>query len=120
MITLYVYSFLVPFEGGNMDAQRLIELLEDAECEPRSYSGRGMYGRRCVAVVPDSYSSEGHVAALTMLYAADETEQQELVTIWRDVQSDGMGRGIVIYFPNIEWPADAVVSRRQEDDDDGE
>jgi len=103
-----------------MDAQRLIELLEDAECEPRSYSGRGMYGRRCVAVVPDSYSSEGHVAALTMLYAADETEQQELVTIWRDVQSDGMGRGIVIYFPNIEWPADAVVSRRQEDDDDGE
>jgi len=82
MITLYVYSFLVPFEGGNMDAQRLIELLEDAECEPRSYSGRGMYGRRCVAVVPDSYSSEGHVAALTMLYAADETEQQELVTIW--------------------------------------
>lgn len=105
-----------------MDAQRLIELLEDAECEPRSYSGRGMYGRRCVAVVPDDYnSSEGHVAALTMLYAADETEQQELVAIWRGVRSDSMGRGgIVIYFPNIEWPADAVVSRRQEDEDDDE
>ncbi len=104
-----------------MDAQRLIELLEDAECEPRSYSGRCMYGPWCVAVVLDSYgSSEGHIAALTMLYAADKNEQQELVTIWSDVQSDNMGRDIVIYFPNIEWPADAVVSRRQEDEDDDE
>lgn len=103
-----------------MDAKRLIELLEDAECEPRSYGGRGMYGRQCVAVVPDSNSSEGHVAALTMLYAESDEERQDLVTIWSGVRSDSMGRGIVIYFPNIEWPADAVVSRRQEDEDDDE
>ena len=104
-----------------MDAQRLIELLEDAECEPRSYSGRGMYGRKCVAVVPDDYNSrEGHVAALTMLYAESDEERQDLVTIWRGVRSDSMGRSIVIYFPNIEWPADAVVNRRQEDEDDDE
>ena len=35
-------------------AQRAAAALESADLEPRDYSGRGMYGRRCVGVVVDA------------------------------------------------------------------
>ncbi|HNT78169.1 MAG TPA: hypothetical protein PKH77_24410 [Anaerolineae bacterium] len=84
------------------------------EVRVRSYSGRSMYGRECVGAVIGRHDSQAYLAALTMLYADDE-EREELSNLWRDVCSDSMGMGTVIYFPSVDWPEDAVVS---EDNDE--
>lgn len=50
--------------------------------EPRSYSGRGMYGHRCVGV------------------DMDYEEQYELP---RGYSMDSMGMGVIAYWPSVEW-----------------
>lgn len=100
-----------------MNAERFIELLDDAGCEPRSYSGRGMYGARCVSITTDRYQSEGYVAALTMIYAESD-EQSELLSVWRGVRSDSMGLDTVIYFPDMDWPEGAAENSKKGEAED--
>jgi hypothetical protein len=61
--------------------------------EPYAYSGRNMYGRSCLGINLRS------TADLFLLgYALSDA--------YRDVQmpmTDSMGRGIVVYWPNIEF-----------------
>lgn len=53
--------------------------------QPRSYSGRGMFGRECVAV----YLEQGvHPGDL------------ELPAGWRQ---DQLGLGTVVYWPSLAW-----------------
>lgn len=53
--------------------------------EPRSYSGRGMYGVRCVGVDMD-YEGQYELPA--------------------GFVTDSMGRGVIAYWPSIEWKGD--------------
>ncbi|MCV2366273.1 hypothetical protein LNV23_22790 [Paucibacter sp. DJ1R-11] len=63
------------------------ELEADFICD---YSGRGMYGEKCVAISIDS----------------DEIyEAVQLATLWgiKEIgKIDSMGRGVVIYWPDLE------------------
>ena len=100
-----------------MDATLFIETLEYAGFPPRSYSGRGMYGRRCVAV--DTGPDGGDIGAsdLAWLGAALIRAALEMPDgagladdIMDDIRGgsrvDSMGRGIVVYWPAVEWPDD--------------
>jgi hypothetical protein len=86
-----------------MDFQKL---LEDAGLTPRSYSGRGMYGKECLGV--DTDRSEMRVAA-ELIRAVIETKEEfddslyELAGILEDTQTDSMGMGIIMYWPNIPF-----------------
>lgn len=82
-------------------AERLIEALENAGYLPRSYSGRGDYGSRCVAVDsgPDSDDIDPFRLAVDL---NEELEPDELASLRPSY--DSMGRGKVVYFRSLKWP----------------
>lgn len=65
----------------------LIDAIANRELQPRSYSGRGMYGRECVACAVESGSDlEGLPKA--------------------GAHVDQLGRGYIVYWPAAEWTPD--------------
>ena len=108
--------------------QKLLELSEGVS----EYSGRGMFGRTCVAVTVQSPGS--FVAHLARLIAglddnvanelSDEEVEIALDTLERGWTHDSMGKGIIIYFPNVPFVADLNPEEDEhtelEDDDDDE
>lgn len=91
-----------------MNPEALVRAIEDCDLTPRSYSGRGMYGRKCVGVTIDRDSDWTPFAlgAELALLLGDEV---------RDLRScmDGMGLDTILYFPNAPWP-----SGREESEED--
>jgi len=80
------------------EVNNLIEALEEAGYEPRSYSGRGMYGKCCVSVSGDDVSEWDIARALWF----NNFDQEDL-----DIpapRQDQLGLGIVLYWPSFEWP----------------
>lgn len=86
----------------------LIEALNTAGLKIRRYSGRGMYGKECVAVSDDRRLQE-ILADLVEAYG-DNLECAEAI---RAARTDNMGLGIVVYWPHVAWPDDL-----EEDKDD--
>jgi hypothetical protein len=86
-----------------MDKEQLVEILENAGFEPRSYSGRGMYDKECVAI-----SCEGELEAVleiidsTYLSHLDDLFV-ELLEVLRDTRVDTLGRREIMYWPQIRW-----------------
>jgi hypothetical protein len=80
-------------------------LLENAGFDCQSYSGRGMYGDTCLAVVTDD--------DVLNLFAdlidngcggkPNSEESYYIVKMLRDAKQDSMGKGTVIYWPNIPF-----------------
>lgn len=102
-----------------MTGERLIDLLREAELTPRSYSGRAMYGARCVSVTvaPLEALAVGAALALAAVAEAGEgdehAEAEEVYNLMAAAREDSMGRDVVVYWPDVEWPEDAG----EEDDD---
>ena len=85
-----------------MDFQRL---LEDAGLTPRSYSGRGMYGKECLGVNTDmsAMAVAGWLIKALKETVDDESQWDELADILYDTVIDSMGRGIIMYWPSIAF-----------------
>lgn len=64
------------------------------------YSGRGMYGSQCVALVGSFNQVMG---ALALVEEADDR-----ITLAEDARMDNMGYDIVMYWPRVEPIADLV------------
>lgn len=89
-----------------LSAERLTELFEEAGHEVRCYSGRFMFGKECPGVVFDSIGEVfAAVAEVTAAAATNEEadETDDVINAMRQVQTDSMGRGIIIYFPHIVY-----------------
>lgn len=103
-----------------MTAERVRELFEDAQYEPRAYSGRCMHGDHCLAVTTDS-PSEAAKVVLDVVQACAENgtahDVMELVDFLRGSRTDSMGRGSVVYWPDISW-ADCGTEDEDEDNPD--
>ena len=89
--------------------------------EPRSYSGRGMYGRECLAFTIGSGADQpanplGVVAEIVA--ACPEQWEDELIELFQDAKTDQMGLGTVIYFPGVGAPPEEGPDHYEEDDDD--
>ena len=81
-----------------MTTEELKQLIEDVGYETRDYSGRGMYGKRCLAFTIEAGNELGAVAEI--VYHSDT---EEIVDIFKDARTDTMGRDdIIIYFPRME------------------
>jgi hypothetical protein len=91
---------------------QLQKILEDAEFETRSYSGRGMTGKTCLAV----YASPNAVfcVVLTAILergvdvggGADDAgtvDVESLHAAFKRMASDAMGTGSIVYFPNVQF-----------------
>lgn len=86
--------------------ERVRELFEDAQYGAHGYSGRAMYGDVCLAVTTDS-PSEAVTVILDVIQACAENgtaeDVVELVNMLRGSRTDSMGRGVVVYWPDISW-----------------
>lgn len=98
-----------------MEFKELVKLIESADYKVRSYSGRGMSGKQCVGIETE------HADALTVVLSlikealgsvnttcgdrAYESigEVQDLCDMLKGARSDSMGRGYIVYFPEIKW-----------------
>ena len=81
----------------------LQQALEDAGLCVRSYSGRGMYGSRCLAV--DGTIQE--IMRVIVIAAAELAEREEIVeAMEQSWEIDSMGREQVVYWPRIAFVED--------------
>jgi len=80
------------------DVTKFLDALEQAGYEPRSYSGRGMFGKQCVSVSGDDVSA-WEVARALWYNNFDEDDLDV-----PEPRSDSLGLGIVLYWPSYEWP----------------
>ncbi len=100
-----------------IDGRFIKSTLED-QFEVRSYSGRYMYGKTCVAVTcdADSGSESDVVLALVEAAIAQVADFGSLTTgdvedvidrvrqAMRKAHTDSLGLGTVVYWPGIEFP----------------
>ena len=112
------------------------EILENGGREVYSYSGRGMYGKKCLAFDLDG-SLPQEMAQLStdiMNYCYDNlsgdsaeeliNEMENFFDIISEAKTDDMGLGTVIYFPNVTWGenwdenSDEDLEDEEDDDDD--
>ena len=83
-----------------MTTERLVEIIEDAGYETRSYSGRSMYGKECVGVDLQDTSSI-YFTAEVVASVEDKFEREELANIFRDARTDSIGLGTIVYFTEM-------------------
>ncbi len=89
-----------------MDPNKLIKHLRFLELRPRAYSGRGMYGKSCVAVVARGMTpfSIGVLLARQLVETEEVEELEELLGL--DPSTDQLGHDTILYFPGVAWPDD--------------
>ena len=86
-----------------MKAEKLIDIIEMAGYETRTYSGRGMYGKQCVGFV---VSSDGIIEAVAEIMIDEDVEtQRQLLGLFRTAQTDSMGMNTIVYFPRLTTTA---------------
>ena len=65
------------------------------------YSGRGMFGDKCLGFI---YNSERE-AILDMMsvftYEDEASEREILYAVFQNYRTDSMGRGVILYFPTL-------------------
>jgi len=76
----------------------------DMEFQIRSYSGRYMFGRECLAIVPENNAD---IFMLGILLGNtvddDEIDLHQLLIDAANAQTDSLGRSIVYYWPNVPF-----------------
>lgn len=82
--------------------EELVMVLEEEGYEPYAYSGRAMYGERCVAV---DLQNDQALFRLGMTLGCSARVQEMLFDLdLAQVYVDSMGLGIVVYWRNVPWP----------------
>lgn len=107
-----------------MNFNEIKEVVENAGFDPQSYSGRGMYGRKCLSF--NLGRDENLVDAILNLaeavnsYVEDnpEIEFEDAIQEFKGAKTDSMGLGEVVYFPTIDWEEDEE-EQFEEDEEDG-
>ena len=83
---------------------KLVQIFEEAEYEPRSYSGRFMYGKDCFGVVcSNPVRMIAEVLANVARNAEDPEEVAEVAEKLMEPRQDNMGHDAIVYWPSIEW-----------------
>lgn len=89
-----------------MKKHKLQILIENAGLEPRSYSGRGMFGDKCLGV-----NCDNPLEMFAEILESDDLDplSDALDTVthaMRKATTDSMGRGQIIYWPTIPYVSD--------------
>lgn len=78
-----------------------IKFLKDAGYEPRSYSGRGMYGRECVSITVPNINKA--VFNLGFKLGSLTEDVEEITDCLDGFRTDSMGLDYIIYFPEVAF-----------------
>jgi hypothetical protein len=95
------------------------EACERLDVEVRSYSGRAMYGKKCIGFVV----SRGMAAAqfafnLAIELAADDEDGPEAIEEFhgRTWCQDSLGLDTIVYVPGVKWEDEGDDDDEEEDD----
>lgn len=110
-----------------MKLEDIITLIEQTGNQPRSYSGRGMYGSECLGVVVDDpiefvLDLFWSMSALKVILSPNgdihelDTDIEQLVDALRHSRTDSMGLSTILYWPRIKWEGSPSL----DDDEDNE
>lgn len=88
-----------------------------ADIPTRKYSGRGMFGKECLGIEVDnlgSFMADIMEAIIdTSEVDGDHTQvkvyveaMEALADAFRNMRTDSLGMGMIIYFPNIPYTKD--------------
>ncbi len=91
-------------------ADTITEAAYDADVEIRCYSGRAMFGTRCLGVS----GTERGAAKFLVAVAKEDGELADLLV--RSLRSDSLGMGIITYFEGVA--AEGVVPDEDDEDED--
>ena len=81
----------------------LQDVIAMTDYEPRPYSGRGMYGKKCLSVVCDDVFS--FIADL-IEFAECNPDYDNLADDIRKVRTDSLGLRTIVYWPRIKYKED--------------
>lgn len=83
----------------------IVDVLSDLDLDPFPYSGRGMLGRRCLAVRSETDAAgtlSAIVAAVLKAAATLEEAREALMPLLEArVQEDQLGHATVVYWPTL-------------------
>lgn len=93
-------------------ADQLTDLAWEANGEAYfRYSGRSMYGKECVGITLSNITDLLNIGAALYAFLGDGHLTDEVYSrFMRGASTDNMGRGMIVYWPNItciDAPADA-------------
>lgn len=107
--------------------KKIVSAFESAGYEVRSYSGRGMYGKECLAVTSEA---SGNVIINVVLQIMDAINgpssdayyesveaAKNLIQSLQNHREDSIGRSSIIYWPNIAWEDDQDENSDDEDEE---
>lgn len=107
-----------------MNFNEIREVIENAGLDPQSYSGRGMYGLRCLSFSLDRDENVSDAfldLAEALSYYVQENpdiEFEDAIQEFKGAKTEAMGMGEVVYFPKIEWEDDDDEFEEDEEDFD--
>lgn len=112
------------------NVEMLAELLSGTELRAREYSGRFMYGKKCLGIELDQGESSLSLASTLLSEAAHNLEGPSLEEgililseMFSDAREDSLGLGTIVYFPKIQWTerlASLVDGQDPDEDSDEE
>ena len=91
--------------------KQLQKILETNGYDCQSYSGRAMYGKTCLGVVISSEQSQFEMGLMVGLGLVDCWAGD--IEAVKNVRSDSMGLGTVVYWPNIEYDESLSVDNSE-------
>ncbi len=99
-------------------AQHFIDALkgQSDSIKPTSYSGRGMYGVKCIGVGLDR---TGEIMELAVLLLSGGLSANEVTDLGDQMVTDSMGHGLIVYWPKIRLtPEEAAHLENDEDEEE--
>lgn len=96
------------------DTQKVIYLCDRAGIEYRDYSGRGMCGDRCFAIVSDNPVDTILELVSEAVSYLEPDEALEVIESLRASRQDSMGLSSVIYWPRLTMPEDSDSDEESE------
>lgn len=101
----------------DVTAKQVIDALRDEHMNVRSYSGRMMFGARCVGV---DISGMGGLLDVAVALVKAGVDLDAIVDLGDSMQWDSMGREYVAYWPHLKLTAEERAALNDEDDEDDE
>jgi hypothetical protein len=103
----------------------LAKALLDSDLTPRSYSGRFMYGKKCLGFVTDESAVKAVGSILVSLCQGASAvrakeDVMDLAEILQGVREDSMGLGTIVYFPDVPWHDSYETGDEEEEEEDGD
>lgn len=100
-------------------AQHFIDALkgQSDDIKATSYSGRGMFGVKCIGV---SLDRTGQVMELAVLLLAGGLSKNEVTDLGDQMVTDAMGHGLIVYWPRIKLTPEEAAQLADDDEEEDE